>query len=76
MTSQHIQYIAVCAILVAVIGWLLYSFFRKKPGGSSGCCGCSLSDACKKRDLMDIRKDGKTSCSDFAGRCPEEDESE
>ena len=49
MTAQKIQYIAVFVILAGVIVWIIWSLFRRKSGEHSGCCGCGLADACKKR---------------------------
>lgn len=47
--NESIQYIVVGAILIASAMWIVVKFRRKREGKDSGCCGCSLQDACKNK---------------------------
>ena len=55
--SETTQYIIVGVILIASVIWIIVKFRRKRQGKDSGCCGCSLQDACSK-------KQEKPSCCD------------
>ena len=48
-----IQYSIVGIILLAALGWIIWKMWRnnkKKDIGS--CCGCSLSENCRKKDII------------------------
>lgn len=47
--SETVQNIIVGTILVASTIWIILKFCRKKQEKDSGCCGCSLQDACKNK---------------------------
>ena len=48
-----IQYSIVGVILLAACVWIAVKVFRRQKNKSQGsCCGCSLSDACKKKDII------------------------
>ncbi len=47
--SETIQYIIIGVILLASAIWIIVKFRRKKQGKDSGCCGCSLQDACSQK---------------------------
>ncbi|MDE6548990.1 MAG: hypothetical protein K2L22_08330 [Muribaculaceae bacterium] len=55
--SESIQYIIVGVILIASAIWIIVRIRRKNQGKDSGCCGCSLQNACKS-------KQKKQSCCD------------
>ncbi len=55
--SETIQYIIVGVILFVSVVWIIVKFRKKKQGRDSGCCGCSLQDACSQ-------KQKKQSCCD------------
>lgn len=66
--SYTLQFIIVMAILAGIIGWIIYSLFRKTPHQGSACAGCSLSNACKKKVLKEKAMPLPNSCED----CPQE----
>lgn len=47
--NETLQYILVGVILLASAIWIVVKFRRNKQGKDSGCCGCSLQDACKSK---------------------------
>ena len=45
------QYIAVFAITLGAIAWIIYRLVSKKHrNAGSSCCGCSLADTCVSKD--------------------------
>ncbi|MDE6561594.1 MAG: hypothetical protein K2K75_09450 [Muribaculaceae bacterium] len=55
--SESIQYIIVGVILIASAIWIIVKIRRKNQGKDSGCCGCSLQDACKNKQKNQARCD-------------------
>ena len=50
-----IQYSLVGLALLSAFGWIIYKMIKKSRSESSGgCCGCSLADACKKKNHGNI----------------------
>ncbi len=61
--SESTQFWIVGIILAAIVIWLIYRLFSKKgrkAGSQSPCCGCSLSDACNKKN----RPESDMDCED------------
>ena len=51
-TDLIIQYSIVGLILLSVFAWMIWKIVRmtnKNASSSEGCCGCALSDSCKKK---------------------------
>lgn len=49
-----IQYSIVGLILLAVCFWLIWKLHRKsKQKDRGGCCGCSLSETCNKKNIKE-----------------------
>ena len=46
-----IQYSIVGLILLAALGWILWKLLRKQKNSKGPCCGCALSDSCKKKKI-------------------------
>ena len=51
-TEMVIQYSIVGLVLLAAFGWILWKLLRKNKKQSSSCCGCSLSENCKKKEIL------------------------
>lgn len=51
MDNDLIQYILVAVILAGAVAWVIYRLVSKKNRGG-GCCGCSMSQTCGKRNQM------------------------
>ncbi len=57
MSNLLAQYIGVAIALIVAVGWIVRRIIRRRKGSngdcteSSGCCcGCALSDNCRKKD--------------------------
>lgn len=49
-TDLIIQYSVVGFVLLAALGWIVYKIkAKKRPAEGNSCCGCALSDNCKKK---------------------------
>ncbi len=56
-----IQYIIVGLILAGIVVWVGIRLYRiRKRGKIDSCCGCSLSGACGKKNIL--RKNGNKDC--------------
>lgn len=64
--SSQLQFIIVILILVVVILWLIFRLFRKGNNGHCRCTGCTLSETCKKKILIEENR-APESCD----TCPE-----
>lgn len=47
--SEKVQYVIVGIIFLAAIIWAGVKASRIGKGKGDACCGCALSDACKKK---------------------------
>lgn len=58
----------VIAILIFVIGWIIYRLFFRKGPVKSSCCGCALSSTCAspKKTIREKRneKPEEDKCAD------------
>ncbi|MCH5239496.1 MAG: FeoB-associated Cys-rich membrane protein [Muribaculaceae bacterium] len=51
-TEMTVQYTIVGLILLAACVWIILKIIKKnKSQTEGGCCGCSLSDNCNKKNL-------------------------
>ena len=52
-TNEAIQWTLVGLAIAAALIWLTVKVLKmkKREGEEGGCCGCSLSENCKKKDL-------------------------
>ena len=58
-----LQYTIVGLILLAAFTWMIWKLLRKKNSGkSTNCCGCAISDTCKKKDLIKENNKVKDHC--------------
>ena len=46
--SETVQYVIVGIIILATILWIVARTVKNQKKKTSGCCGCSLQDACAK----------------------------
>lgn len=52
MTADMIiQYSIVGIVLLAACLWIVWKLFRRQKKEADGCCGCALSENCKKKNL-------------------------
>ena len=50
-TNIIIQYTVVCLLCLGALIWIVVKMVRSAKGkNSGGCCGCSMSDSCAKRE--------------------------
>ena len=47
-TDLIIQYSVVGAVLLAACIWIILKIFKKNKQSRNSCCGCAISDTCKK----------------------------
>lgn len=68
-TNLIIQYILVGLIMLGAVAWMIWKLISARKYGAKSCCGCSLSNACGKKELKsNIRKDCCSSAGDSAKR--------
>lgn len=57
MNNETIQLVAVVAILILCVVWILYRMFAKRRKSNTdcdcGCSGCSLYEHCNKQSKQD-----------------------
>ncbi|MCM1489307.1 MAG: hypothetical protein NC095_00545 [Muribaculum sp.] len=46
--SEELQYVILGVILLLCVAYIAKKVIRTKGRKSSGCCGCSLQNECKK----------------------------
>lgn len=56
-----IQYVLVGAAFIASLIWVIYKIVKLQRRQDNGCCGCSLSDACGKKELKEKIRSKKSS---------------
>ena len=59
-TQTAIQWTIVALAVAGALIWLVVKVvkLRKIKNEGGGCCGCSIADSCKKKDLYTDRKKG------------------
>lgn len=68
-TNLIIQYILVGLIMLGAVAWMIWKLISARKYGAKTCCGCSLSNACSKKELKsNIKRDCFSSAQDSAGR--------
>lgn len=55
-TNLIIQYTIVGVILLAILTWLIVKLTKLRKNENDGCCGCSLSEVCGKKNLKTTKK--------------------
>lgn len=51
--SIALQNTIVGLVILGACGWMIYKLMRPKKGKRGACYGCSLSDTCAKKELVD-----------------------